>query len=54
VSCCCEMLVAGAGDSSGTRRKGNIRRWKRLSKNGNEDVTVDNSVCVCVTVKCKM
>jgi hypothetical protein len=25
VSCCCEKLVAEAGDSSGTQRKGNVR-----------------------------
>jgi hypothetical protein len=30
LSCCCEKPVAGAGDSSGTQRKGNIRLWKPL------------------------
>jgi hypothetical protein len=29
-----EKLVAEAGDSSGTQRKGNVRRWKPLPKNG--------------------
>jgi hypothetical protein len=30
----CELLLceAEAGDSSGTRRKGNVRRWKPLSE----------------------
>jgi hypothetical protein len=28
-----ELLVAEAGDSSGTQRKGNVRRWKPLSSN---------------------
>jgi hypothetical protein len=26
VSCCCEKLVAEAGNSSGTQRKGNVLR----------------------------
>jgi hypothetical protein len=43
VSCCREKLVADAGDSSGTQRKGNVGRWKPLSSNGREDVTVDTS-----------
>jgi hypothetical protein len=46
VGCCCEKLVAEAGKSSGTQRKGNVRRWKTLPSNGSEDVTVDTSVCV--------
>jgi hypothetical protein len=29
-----EKLVAEAGDSSGTQRKGNVRRWKPLQSNG--------------------
>jgi hypothetical protein len=29
-----EKLVAEAGDSSGTKRKENIRRWKPLPSNG--------------------
>jgi hypothetical protein len=29
-----EKLVAEAGDSSGTHRKGNVRRWKPLPSNG--------------------
>jgi hypothetical protein len=46
VSCCCEKLVAEAGDSSGTQRKGNFRLWKLLPSNDSEDVTVETSVCV--------
>jgi hypothetical protein len=46
---CCQLLlleeVAEAGDSSGTERKGNVRRWKPLPSNGSEDVTLDISVC---------
>jgi hypothetical protein len=33
VSCCCEKLVAVAGDSSGTQRKGNVHSWKQLPRN---------------------
>jgi hypothetical protein len=47
VSCCCEKLVAEAGDRLGTQRKGNVRRWKPLPSNGSEDVTVDTSLCMC-------
>jgi hypothetical protein len=58
VSCCREKLVAEAGDSSGTQRKGSVLRWKPLPSNGSEDVTMDTSVCVCVCVcvlvNCKM
>jgi hypothetical protein len=50
VNCCCEMLVVEDGNSSGTQRKGNLCRWKPLSSNGSEVVTVDNGVCVCVCV----
>jgi hypothetical protein len=50
VNYCCENLEDEAGDSSGTQRKGNIRRWKPLPSKGIEDVTVDTCVCVCVTV----
>jgi hypothetical protein len=51
-----ELQVAGAGDNSGTQRKGNVRRWKSLPSNGDEDVTVDTRVCVsvCVIVNCKV
>jgi hypothetical protein len=42
---CCEKLVAEAGDRLETQRKGNVHHWKPLSSNGNEDVTVDTSVC---------
>jgi hypothetical protein len=48
VSCCCENLVAEAGDSSRTQRKGNIRYWKPLPSNGSEDVTMDTSIFVCI------
>jgi hypothetical protein len=54
VNYCCEKVIAGAGDSLGTQRKGNIRCWKQLPSNGSKDVTVYTSVCVCVTVKCKV
>jgi hypothetical protein len=49
-------LVAEAGDSSGTQRKGNVRRWKPLPRNGREYVTEDTCVCVCVCVimNCKV
>jgi hypothetical protein len=50
VSCCCEKMVAEAGDSSGTQRKGNVRRLKPLPNNDSEDVTVDTRVCVCMCV----
>jgi hypothetical protein len=50
----CELLllelVDEAGDSSGTQRKGKVRRWKPLPSYGSEGVTVDTSVCVCVCV----
>jgi hypothetical protein len=29
-----KKIVAEAGDSSGTQRKGNVRRWKPLPSNG--------------------
>jgi hypothetical protein len=51
VSCFCENVVAEAGDSSGTQRKGNVRSWKPLPSNGNEEVTVDT---VYVTVNCNV
>jgi hypothetical protein len=51
VSCCCEMQVAEAGDSSGTQGKGNLRRRKSLPSNGSKDVTVDTSVCVCARAR---
>jgi hypothetical protein len=53
VSCCWEKLVAEAGDSSGTHgRWENVSRWKPLPSNGSEDVTVETSMCLCVTVNC--
>jgi hypothetical protein len=33
VNCYCEKLVAEAGDSSGTQKKGNVRHWKPLPDN---------------------
>jgi hypothetical protein len=56
VSCCWEKLVAEDGDSSGTQKKGSVRRWKPLPNNGSESVTVDTSVsvCVCVIVNFKL
>jgi hypothetical protein len=51
VSCCCEKLVAEAGDSSGTQRKENVRCCNPQLSNGSEDVTVDTSVCVIVNCK---
>jgi hypothetical protein len=46
VSCCFENLVAEARDISGTQRKENVRRWKPLPSNDNNDVTVDTSLYV--------
>jgi hypothetical protein len=40
-----QLAVAEAGDSSGTKKTENIRRWKPLQSNGSEDVTMDTSVC---------
>jgi hypothetical protein len=51
MSCCCEKLVAEAGDRSGTQRKANVRRWKLLPSNGSEDMSTDTSVCVTVNYK---
>jgi hypothetical protein len=45
VNCCCEKVVADVGDSSGTHRKRDFRRWKPLPSNGSEDMTVDTLVC---------
>jgi hypothetical protein len=47
VSCCYEKLLAEAGDSSITQRKGNVHRYKPLPSNGSEGVTVATGVCVC-------
>jgi hypothetical protein len=44
----CSQLVAGAGDSSGTQRKGNVRRWKSLQSSAVETVTENTSLCVIV------
>jgi hypothetical protein len=48
VSCCCKKLVSEAGDSSGTKRKGNVRRGSRYRATASENVTVDTSVRLCV------
>jgi hypothetical protein len=45
VRCCCEKLMAEAGDISGTQRKGRPP-LKPLPGNGSNNVTVDTSVCV--------
>jgi hypothetical protein len=52
VSCCCEKLVTEAGGRSGTKRKWNVRCWKPVQSTGSEDVIVDASVRVTVTVQC--
>jgi hypothetical protein len=36
-------MIAEAGESSGTQRKGIIRRWKTLQSNDSEDS--ENFVC---------
>jgi hypothetical protein len=51
ISLCCEKPIAEAGDTSGTQRNGNVRRWQPLPTNGSEDVTMDTSVCVVVNCK---
>jgi hypothetical protein len=38
-----EKLVAEVGNSSGTQRKGNVRRWKMLPSS--EDRHWDTSLC---------
>jgi hypothetical protein len=38
-------MESEAVDSSGTQRKGNVRRWKPLPSNGIEGMSVDTSVC---------
>jgi hypothetical protein len=45
VSCCCEKLVAEAGDSSGTQKKGMSAVESRYRATASEDVTVDTSMC---------
>jgi hypothetical protein len=54
VSCCYEKLVAEAGDSSGTQRKGNVHIESRYRATASEGVTVDTNVCVCVIGNCKV
>jgi hypothetical protein len=43
-----QKLIAEAGNSSLTEKKGNVRRWKPLPSNDSENVTVDTSLCVIV------
>jgi hypothetical protein len=45
VSCCCEKLVAEAGDMSGTQGETSAV-GRRCRATANEDVTVDTSVRV--------
>jgi hypothetical protein len=35
-----------SGNISGAKRKGSVRRFKPLPRNGSEDVTVGTSACV--------
>jgi hypothetical protein len=51
VSCCCEKLVAYAGETSGTQRMENVRGWSGYLETASEDLTVGSSVCVRVCVR---
>jgi hypothetical protein len=46
--------VAKAGDSSEPRRKAASAVGNRTRVTASEDVIVDISVCVCVTMHCKV
>jgi hypothetical protein len=46
-----EKLVAEAGDSTGTQRKGNVRFWKPLPSNAVKTVTEKARLCVIVSCK---
>jgi hypothetical protein len=46
-----EQLVAEAGYSSGTQRKGNVRRWKPLPSSAVKTVTENTSLCAIVICK---
>jgi hypothetical protein len=41
-------MVAEAGNSLGTQRKGNVHHLKQLPRNGHEDMTVGTGVCMCM------
>jgi hypothetical protein len=43
-----QLLVAGVVDSSGTRRKGNVRSWKPLPSSVAKSVIENVSLCVCL------
>jgi hypothetical protein len=45
------VAVAEAGDSSGTQRKGNTRRWKPLPSRAVKTMTENTSLCVIVIRK---
>jgi hypothetical protein len=47
----CQNLVAEARDSSGTQRKGNVKRWKPLPSNAVKTVPENTSLCVMVIYK---
>jgi hypothetical protein len=47
----CEKLVAEAGDSLGTQRKGNIHSWMPLPSSTVNTVTENRSLCVIVICK---
>jgi hypothetical protein len=44
--CCCEKLVAEAGDITGNRRWRTSAVGSRYRATAREDVTVDTSVCL--------
>jgi uncharacterized protein (DUF3084 family) len=46
-----EKLIAKGGDSSGTQRKGNIRRWKPLPSSAVKTIIENTSLCVIVICK---
>jgi hypothetical protein len=51
MGCCCDKLVAEAGDSSGTQRKVTFAVGSRYRATASEHVTVDTSVCVYMCVR---
>jgi hypothetical protein len=46
-----EQLVAEAGDSTGTLRKGNVHRWKLLPSSAVKTVTENTILCMLVICK---
>jgi hypothetical protein len=46
-----QKLVAEAGDSSGTQRKGSVRRLKPLSSSTIKSATENTSLCMIVMCK---